>query len=104
METEKFKFGTFFWRITSSHMITYFVMGIIAANLLFDSSDSLRAYDSPWIAAGVALQVIRGLIISLALWYFKQSFLLSKIWMAQALGIDRGIIYFVHRRCGPRFD
>jgi len=69
METEKFKFGTFFWRITSSHMITYFVMGIIAANLLnykevFDSSETLRDYDSPWIPAGPGFQVIRGLIFS----------------------------------------
>ncbi len=96
METEKFKFGTFFWRITSSHMITYFVMGIIAANLLnykevFDSSDTLRAYDSPWIAAGAALQVIRGLIISLALWYFKESFLYQKYGWLKLWGLIVGL-------------
>lgn len=80
MENKRFSFGTFFWRITATHMISYFIMGIIASNLLsyeevFNNSDTLRSYDSPWIAAGPALQVIRGLIFALALWYFKESFI-----------------------------
>ena len=96
METEKFKFGTFFWRITSSHMITYFVMGIIAANLLnyqevFNSSETLRDYDSPWIPAGPGLQVIRGLIFSLALWYFKESFLYQKYGWLKLWGLIVGL-------------
>ena len=60
METKKFKFITFFWRVTSSHMITYVFMGIFAASFLnykevFDSSETLRDYDSPWIPAGPGL-------------------------------------------------
>ncbi len=83
MENHQYKFGTFFWRIASSQIVTYMVVGVIATNLLnykeiFDSSDTLRAYDSPWIAAGPALQVFRGLIIALALWYFKDNFLFQK--------------------------
>ena len=83
MENNQFKFSTFFWRVSASHMITYFVMGIFAANLLnyeeiFNNSDILRSYDSPWIPAGPALQLIRGLIFSTALWYFKESFLYRK--------------------------
>lgn len=34
MGTNNLKFGTFFWRITSAHMITYSIMGIIAAYAL----------------------------------------------------------------------
>lgn len=77
-------------------MITYFVMGVIATNLLnyqevFESTESLRAYDSPWIAAGAGLQVIRGLIISLALWYFKESFLYQKYGWLKLWGLMAGL-------------
>lgn len=83
MENQQLTFGTFFWRITASHMITYFIMGIIASNLLnyeeiFNSSETYRPYDSPWIAAGPMLQVIRGLVISVVLWFFKDNFLFQK--------------------------
>ncbi len=96
MGNHKYKFGTFFWRITSSHIITYFVMGVIATNLLnykeiFDSSESLRAYDSPWIAAGPALQVLRGLIFSLALWYFKDNFLFQRHGWLKLWGLVVGL-------------
>jgi len=96
MEAKEFKFSTFFWRITSSHMITYFILGIIAVNLLnyqeiFDNSDSLRAFDSPWISAGAALQVIRGLIISIALWYFKDCFLYQKYGWLKLWGLIAGL-------------
>ena len=77
-------------------MITYFVMGVIAANMLnyrevFESSESLRTYDSPWIAAGAGLQVIRGLIISLALWYFKERFLYQKFGWLKLWGLIVGL-------------
>jgi len=96
VKNEKFKFGTFFWRITSSHMITYSIMGIIAASFLnyqevFNSSETLRDYDSPWIPAGPALQVIRGLIFSLALWYFKESFLYQKYGWLKLWGLIVGL-------------
>ncbi|MDZ7608837.1 MAG: hypothetical protein U5K79_25385 [Cyclobacteriaceae bacterium] len=80
MENQRFSFGTFFWRITATHMISYFIMGVIASNILnyeevFNNSTTLRPFDSPWIAAGPALQILRGLVFALALWYFKESFI-----------------------------
>ena len=83
MENQHHNFSTFFWRITAAHMITYMIMGLIAANLfnyrdLFENtllSCIYRPFDSPWIAAGPGLQIIRGLIFALALWFFKDNFL-----------------------------
>lgn len=96
MENHQYKFGTFFWRIASSQIVTYMVVGVIATNLLnykeiFDSSDTLRAYDSPWIAAGPALQVFRGLIFALALWYFKDNFLFQKYGWLKLWGLLIGL-------------
>ncbi len=83
MKNHQYTFLTFFWRITASHMITYFIMGIIASNLLnyeevFNNSETLRSYDSPWLAAGPVLQVFRGLVMALVLWFFKDNFLFQK--------------------------
>lgn len=86
METQQTKFGTFFWRITAAHMVTYMIMGILAASLLdyqnlFENtlmSCFYRPFDSPWIASGPGLQFVRGLIFALALWSFKESFLHKK--------------------------
>jgi len=83
MENQHFKFSTFFWRITASHMITYMILGMIAANLfdyrdLFETtllSCMYKPFDSPWIAAGPGLQIIRGLIMAVVFWYFKDNFL-----------------------------
>lgn len=86
MEMEKLKFSTFFWRVTSSHVISYFIMGLIASILLdykeaFENppmSYLMRSVDSPWVAAGPMLNVIRGFIFSVVLWFFKDSFLHKK--------------------------
>lgn len=86
METKNLTFGTFFWRISASHMVTYFIAGIFAYNLLnykglFDTealSCYMRSTDSPWISAGPALQIVRGLIFSLALWPFRSIILENK--------------------------
>jgi len=96
MEKHKYKFSTFFWRITASHMITYFIMGIIASNLLnyeeiFNESETFRSYNSPWIAAGPMLQVFRGLVISLVLWYFKDNFLFQKNGWLKLWGLVVGL-------------
>ncbi len=96
MENHQYKFGTFFWRIASSQIVTYMIMGIIATNLMnykeiFDSSETYRAYDSPWIAAGPALQVIRGLIFALALWFFKDNFLFQKHGWLKLWGLIVGL-------------
>ena len=86
METKDLTFGTFFWRISASHMVTYFIAGILAAYLLnyeklFETgtlSCFMRPVDSPWVAVGPALQIIRGLIFSLVLWPFRSIFLADK--------------------------
>lgn len=99
MENHKYKFSTFFWRITASHMITYMIMGMIAASLfnyrdLFENtllSCMYRPFDSPWIAAGPGLQVIRGFIFAVALWYFKENFLFQKYGWLKLWGLLVGL-------------
>jgi hypothetical protein len=99
MEKHKMTFGTFFWRVTSSHMITYFIMGIIASILLdyqkaFETpplSYFMRPTDSPWVAAGPMLQVIRGLIFSIVLWISKDIFLFKKYGWLKLWGLLAGL-------------
>jgi hypothetical protein len=86
MENSNLKFGTFFWRVSSSHMITYTLTGLIASTALnyeglFATpplSYLMKPTDSAWVAAGPVLQIIRGLIFSVALWFFKDVFLFKK--------------------------
>lgn len=83
IKNKQSNFATFFWRITASHMISYFVMGLIALQFLgyerlFETpplSFLMKPIDSVWVAIGPSLQVFRGLIIALALWYYKDVFL-----------------------------
>ena len=65
--------------MTACHLVTYFVAGLIAYTLfdyrgLFQTqglSSYMRPVDSKWVAAGPSLQVIRGLILALALYPFR---------------------------------
>jgi hypothetical protein len=96
MENHQYKFGTLFWRMAASQMVSYMIMGIIATNMLnykeiFDSSETYRAYDSPWIVAGPSLQMIRGLIFALALWPFKDKFLFQKNGWLKLWGLIVGL-------------
>jgi len=99
MKDQKITFGTFFWRISSVHMITYFMMGMIASSFLnYEDlfSNSLiacffRPYDSPWITAGAGLQIIRGLVFALALWYFKENFLFQSYGWLKLWGLLIGL-------------
>ncbi len=60
-------------------MVSYFVAGILAYTLmdykgLFQTpglSQLMRPMDSPWIAAGPALQVFRGLVLAAVLYPFR---------------------------------
>lgn len=73
----------YIWQIASSHMIAYFIAGVIAFYFMnykeHYSSQSLsllmRSTDSPWVAIGPALQIFRGVIIALVLYPFKKIFL-----------------------------
>jgi len=87
MTKDKYSFGTFAWRITATHTITYFIAGILAFYLFnyeesFQTGDLavlMKPTDSPWVMAGPALQIFRGILFSLVLWPFKSVFLESKI-------------------------
>ena len=72
---------TFAWRITAAHTIAYFLAGLFALAVLRDGevfgSGSLafmRSVDSPWVAAGPGLQVLRGLLLALFLYPFRSIF------------------------------
>ena len=77
------EFRIFLWRITSTHVVTYFLAGIMAFYLLnygnmFEMapySYFMKPANSAAVAAGPALQIIRGIIFSLALWPFRNIFL-----------------------------
>jgi hypothetical protein len=83
MENNTAGFFKFFWRVTATHMISYFAMGVMALLVLnyekaFDTpplSYLMRPVDSPWVAAGPMLQVLRGLVFAISLWYFRNNFL-----------------------------
>jgi hypothetical protein len=69
-------FGTFLWRVVATHVVTYFVFGLLASTLfdyraLYVETELrhlMRTTDTAWVAAGPALQVLRGLLFALALW------------------------------------
>lgn len=99
MENSNIKFGVFFWRISASHMITYFLMGIIASTLLnykevFENpplSYLMKPTDSFWVAAGPVLQIFRGLVFSIVLWFFKDSFLFKRYGWLKLWGLIVGL-------------
>jgi len=86
MENTEHSFRIFFWRITSTHIITYTITGIIAMLLLnyreqFETgtlSLLMKPIDSPWVMAGPVLQVTRGLLFSIVLWPFRTNILYQK--------------------------
>src|SRR6478735_8983122 len=93
------EFGIFFWRITSAHVVTYFLAGLMAFYLL-NYGDSfqkppmsyiMKPVDSRAVAAGPALQIIRGLIFSLALFPFRNTFLNSKYGWLKLWGLLIGL-------------
>jgi hypothetical protein len=75
-------FGRFFARVTATHMVTYFVAGMLAFFLLdyaaaFQSehfSCWMRPTTSKWVALGPGLQWIRGLLFAAALYPFRHVF------------------------------
>jgi len=93
------EFGTFFWRITSAHIITYFLAGLFAYQLLnyqelFETlpfSAFMKPMSSWSVAAGPGLQLIRGLIFSVALWTFREVFLNTKYGWLKLWGLLVGL-------------
>lgn len=84
-EQKKASWPKFLWRISASHIVSYFIMGVIFSTLLnykgnFASSalSFMRPTDSPWVAAGPSLQIIRGILFALVLWPIGEVFLQRK--------------------------
>jgi hypothetical protein len=81
-------FGTFLWRVCATHVLTYFVSGLLAYTLLdytrlFSETELrhlMRPTSSPWVAAGPSLQVVRGTLLALVLWPFAE-LLVARTWL-----------------------
>jgi len=116
MDKKEIKLGTFVWRITATHTIAYFIAGVFALVVLnydeifgIGALSFMRSTDSPWVAAGSGLQLIRGVLLAFFLYPFRSIFLESKngwikFWllsfglsylltMSAATGSFEGIIY-----------
>jgi hypothetical protein len=73
---------TFVWRVTAAHTLAYFAAGIFAIAVLRyeelfgeGSLSFMRPTDSPWVAAGPALQIVRGAVLGAVLLPFRSVFL-----------------------------
>lgn len=109
-------FGRFLLRTTAAHMVTYMVAGLIASTVLDYQSlwatewfRNYRPLDSPWVAVGPALQVVRGALFAVVLYPFRGVFLDAangwlRLWAllvgvgilstyAAAIGSVEGLIY-----------
>lgn len=90
---ERITWRRFVWRVTACHMATYFFVGLTALVLLnykelyveSQLAVLMRPTDSPWVAAGPALQLGRGLLFAAVLWPFREIILKRmgwfKLWM-----------------------
>ena len=93
MPAEQQGFPRFLWRVTAAHTATYFIAGIFAMNVFDYASwwstpwmDHYRPMDSPLVAAGAGLQVVRGGLFAVAL-YPLRGLLLDDAtpWLLRAL-------------------
>jgi hypothetical protein len=81
-------FLPFWWRVVSTHMITYFVVGLLALKLLDYSHlyaetelrHLMRPTTSPWVAAGAGLQLLRGTLFAVILWPLAET-LVARSWL-----------------------
>jgi len=101
-------FGRFAGRVTSCHLVTYFVAGVLAYTLLdyealFRTSAFsclMRPVTSRWVAAGPALQVVRGLIFAVALYPFRGGFSGGRGWL-RLWGLLAGLAVFSTAGAAP---
>jgi hypothetical protein len=76
-------FNAFALRVTTSHIVSYFLAGLCAVLFLdyrgLFASQALACYmrpvDDPIAALGLAFQIVRGLIFAVALYPFRRVFL-----------------------------
>ncbi len=73
-------------RVVLVHTATYFIFGLIMANLIDYQeiykmkpiSEFMRPFGSPWVVAGPFLQPLRGLLLAISLWPFRQLIIAKK--------------------------
>ena len=96
---ENFKFA---WRITAAHTIAYFCAGLFAL-LVMDykswfSDGAISSFmlptDTPIVALGPALQIIRGIIMALALLPLRKVFTDEKFGFLKLGGVVLGLSLF----------
>src|SRR5688572_27286365 len=94
-------FATFAVRVIVAHTVTYTIAGLVASTLLdyrtrwaSEFMSQYRPFDSAWIAAGPALQVLRGIVFAAVLFPFRHVFLETRRgWVPlAALLIGLGIV------------
>ena len=82
-------FKVFWWRITMTHMVSYFVAGILSwkFNNISETYDTYmmsavsKPLNSPWIASATTFQIITGMLWSSVLWPFKEVILGKNGWL-----------------------
>ena len=97
MKASEVNFGSFFWRITACHMVTYMIVGAMAYTIMdypsqfSDECSIMIPTDSPRVALGPSLQVIRGLIFAVVLFPFRRVFLEERHGWLKLWGLFLGL-------------
>jgi hypothetical protein len=94
--------GRFIWRVTASHVTAYSFAGIFALLVMNYTylysipplSCFMRPVDSPFVAIGPSLQIFRGMVISLILWFFRKNLLEGKYGFLKIFLLIFGLSYF----------
>lgn len=109
MKLDRKEFVQFSWRVTSLHMISYFIAGILSLFFIgykeLFSSDTvsmlMRPIDSPLVAAGPSLQIILGFFMSIFLFPFRSIFLEQKRGWVNLFILIIGFTIFSPQLPGP---
>jgi hypothetical protein len=107
-QSNKKEVTIFIWRVVSTHTIAYFIAGLFAVIFMHYKeqfaadimSSIMRPVDSPWVALGAGLQIIRGMIIAFVLLPFKETLISKNGWIKLA-GLILGLSYI--STIGPTF-
>jgi len=109
MEPKKNDFLSFSWRVTSLHMLAYFIAGMLALILIdyktLFASDSLallmKPTNSPIVAFGPFLQIILGFAMSIFLYPFRTIFIGQKNGWFYLFLLIAGFCIFTPQVPGP---
>ena len=94
--------GLFIWRVSYSHVIAYFIAGIFAVlvmgyqeHFLSEALSFMRPVSSAIVALGPALQIFRGIFLSLVLLPLKNTFTEEKNGFAKLGVLILGLSLFL---------